>query len=54
MSNFNCPTCGMGITEDENGYYITGCKHYSIEKIKKKKTTIEILIEILKESKNDV
>ena len=33
MSNFNCNICGSPIIEDENGEYITGCKHYPIEKL---------------------
>lgn len=31
MSNFNCPTCNVAITEGEGGRYVTGCEHYPLE-----------------------
>jgi len=35
MSNFNCDICGSPIVENQNGEYITGCRHYPIEELYK-------------------
>ena len=28
---FNCDICGMPIIDNDNGHWITGCKHYPLE-----------------------
>jgi len=42
MSNFNCHICGSPILEGDDGEYITGCSHYPLEKLprKRNRTTI--------------
>jgi len=41
MSNFNCDICGLPILEGDNGEYITGCTHYPLRDLpKRKRTTI--------------
>ena len=37
MSNFNCDHCNKPITEDDAGYYRTGCEHYPISIIERNK-----------------
>ncbi len=37
MSNFQCLVCKTNIIKDENGNYITQCKHYQFEKTNKGK-----------------
>jgi|WetSurSiteA1Bulk_404760.scaffolds.fasta_scaffold860219_1 hypothetical protein len=32
MSNFVCEKCGKAILEGKNGEYVTGCRHYPIER----------------------
>jgi hypothetical protein len=40
MSSFICEHCGAHIIDTRNGY-ITGCKHYPLEKKRKKKKEIK-------------
>jgi len=38
MSSFYCPTCGKSIIDSPKGY-ISGCKHYKIDKDTKNHST---------------
>ena len=43
MSNFNCHICGSPILEGDDGEYITGCSHYPLEKLPRKRDRITIV-----------